>query len=113
MTPNFYERAGSFISPGDILGRLPYTRIPRPLRVTRKVPFSLPKKYTIQGQLREVFEVGRHTPEPDFNFEPPGEEIISNGKMSKAIFLTWGSEVEDDERSGNLQKRDWLIAPIF
>ncbi len=33
--------------------------------------------------------------------------------MAKAIFLTWGSEVEDDQRSGKLQKKEWLIAPVF
>ena len=36
-----------------------------------------------------------------------------HAKIAKAIFLTWGSEVEDDQRRGSLQKRDWLIAPVF
>jgi len=33
--------------------------------------------------------------------------------MSGAVFLTWGSEVEDDERGGKLHKKHWLIAPAF
>jgi hypothetical protein len=47
------------------------------------------------------------------NFDAPGEEILVAGKKSRAVFLTWGSEVEDDERRGNLHKKDWLIAPVF
>lgn len=113
MSGAFYAEAGSLISPGDLFDRLPYIRMPSPVKVARKYAGSLPKRASIQGELREVFEVGKHSPNPDFNFEPPGEEVISNGKMAMAIFLTWGSEVEDDERSGKLHKKDWLIAPVF
>ncbi len=113
MPEPFYENAGSLISPGDIFDELPYHRVPKPLMVARKPAFSLPKSYRIAGELREVFEVGKHTPLTPLNFNPPGEEILSNAKMAKAIFLTWGSEVEDDERRGKLHKKDWLIAPVF
>ena len=50
---------------------------------------------------------------PPLDFRPPGEETLVATKKARAIFLTWGSEVEDDERSGNLHKKDWLIAPVF
>ncbi|MBI1955619.1 MAG: hypothetical protein HYS38_04430 [Acidobacteria bacterium] len=113
MSEPFYVAAGSLISPGGIFDRLPYCRTPNPIRAARKPSYSLPKTYKIVGELREIFEVGKHTPQPDFNFEPPGEEILTNGRMAKAIFLTWGSEVEDDERSGKLHKKDWLVAPVF
>lgn len=113
MAEPFYEKAGSLISPGDIFHRLPYQRVPKPLRVARRIAYSLPKSSKIQGELRVILEVGKDTPKPDFDFDPPGEEILSNAKMAKAIFLTWGSEVEDDERSGKLHKKDWLIAPVF
>jgi hypothetical protein len=112
MTKHFYERTGKLISPGDIFEILPYVRVPSPLRVARKIPYTL-KEGAVQGELREILEVGRHKPDPDFDFNPPGEDVLSNGKMSRAIFLTWGSEVEGDERAGNLHKKEWLIAPVF
>jgi hypothetical protein len=115
MPDAFYEKVGSLISPGDVFDALPYIRIPRPLKVSRKVAFSLPPRCKIQGELREILEVGKHHPVPQFDFDPKGqgEEVLSTGKISKAIFLTWGSEVEGDERSGKLHKKDWLIAPVF
>jgi len=113
MMQDFYNKAGSLISPGDIFGELPYIRVPKPLRVARKFPGSLPKGIRLQGDLHEIFEYGKHSPSPAFNFDPPGEDVLSNAKMSKAIFLTWGSEVEGDERSGQLHKKEWLIAPVF
>jgi hypothetical protein len=113
MAHPFYDKAGSLISPGDIFDQLPYTRIPKPLRVARKFSGSLPKGVGVRGELREVFEYGRDRIDPPPNFKPPGEDVLCNTKMAKAIFLTWGSEVEDDQRSGKLPKREWLIAPVF
>jgi hypothetical protein len=115
MVPPFYERAGSLLSPGDIFETLPHIRVPSPIRIARKIRFTLPRRWKFDGELREILEVGKHHPDPEFDFDPrgDGEETLSIGKMSKAIFLTWGSEVEDDERSGKLHKKDWLIAPVF
>lgn len=115
MAPPFYEKTGSLISPGDLLASLPYVRVPKPLQVARKYRYSLPAKYKVQGDLREILEVGTHVADPEFDFEPhgEGEDVLSRAKVSAAIFLTWGSEVEDDERRGNLQRKDWLIAPVF
>lgn len=113
MAEPFYVKAGSLISPGDLFDTMPYHRVPKPLRVARKTAFTLPKTYKVQGELREILQVGKDNPIPDFNFAPPGEDILSNAKMAKAIFLTWGSEVEGDEISGNLHKKNWLIAPLF
>lgn len=113
MADDFYVKVGKLISPGDIFERLPYVKVPKSIQVARKFPGSLPKNIRIRGELREIFEYGRDTVDPDFDFEPPGEDALSKVKMAKAIFLTWGSEVEDDERSGNLHKKEWLIAPVF
>jgi hypothetical protein len=112
MAEHFYEKTGKLISPGDIFEMLPYVRVPKPLRVARKIRYTF-KDGTVQGELREILEVGKHKPTPDFDFSPPGEDVLSNGKMSRAIFLTYGSEVEGDERGGNLHKKEWLIAPVF
>ena len=115
MPESFYERTGSLVSPGDIFESLPYIRVPKPLRVARKPAYTLPKGFLnkVKGEIREIFEVGKQTTNPPMNFLPPGEEILVNAKIASAIFLTWGSEVEDDQRRGSLHKRDWLIAPVF
>jgi len=113
MPESFYQKTGSLVSPGDLLAPLPYSRVPKPLKVARKISRTLPKSFSIQGELREVLEVGKHDPTPKFSFDPPGEEIISRAQMATAIFLTWGSEVDDDKRGGGLQRKHWLIAPIF
>ncbi len=49
MAHPFYDKAGSLISPGDIFDRLPYTRIPKPLRIARKFSGSLPKGVSVRG----------------------------------------------------------------
>ena len=113
MPTPFYVAAGTLISPGDFFDHVPYIRVSDPLRVARKPSFSLPRTYKIKGELREILDPQSHTFHPPLNFNPPGEEILVAGKKGRAIFLTWGSEVEDDERRGKLNKKDWLIAPVF
>jgi hypothetical protein len=111
MTSSFYEKAGKLLSPGDIFNNLPSIRVPKPLRAARKVSFSLPSRFSIKGELRDVFDPAKHSPDPPFGH--PGEEVVVNGRLAKVIFLTWGSEVEQDERHGSLNKKDWLVAPVF
>jgi hypothetical protein len=113
MSEPFFTAVGSLISPGDLLGPLPYTRVPHPLKVARKVARTLPKGFAIQGELREILDPGVHAPSPAFNFDPPGEEILARSPKAMAVFLTWGSEVDDDKRGGGLHKKHWLIAPVF
>jgi len=113
LSSPFYIAAGPLLSPGDFFDYVPYVRVSDPLRVARKPSYSLPKTYKITGELREILDPEKHAIHPPLNFEAPGEEILVAGKKSRAIFLTWGSEVEDDERRGNLHKKDWLIAPVF
>jgi hypothetical protein len=113
MAESFYEKTGTLLSPGDFLAPLPYTRVPKPLRVARKIARTLPRQFNIQGELREILELGKHNPEPAFDFGVPGEEILSRAQMARAVFLTWGSEVEGDQRGGDLHKKIWLIAPVF
>jgi hypothetical protein len=110
---SFYIPAGTLLSPGDLFDYAPYSRLQTPLKVARKPAFSLPKTYHISGELRELLDPAKDSFKPPLNFAPPGEETLATVKMARAIFLTWGSEVEDDERRGQLQKKDWLIAPVF
>jgi hypothetical protein len=115
MPPAFYEKAGARLSPGDIFQSLPIARLPKPLRVVRKVKITLPPKIksAVRGDLREIFEVGKDVPNPGYNFDSPGEETVSYSRISMAIFLTWGSEVDSDVIAGKLNKKDWLIAPLY
>jgi|SRR5579862_2085648 len=111
MATAFYEKAGRLLSPGDIFSTLPCIRVPKPLRAARKVSFSLPARFSVKGELRDVFDPAEHDPDPPFGH--PGEEVLVNGRLAKVVFLTWGSEVEQDERHGSLHKKDWLVAPVF
>lgn len=112
MINTFYEKAGPLLSPGDVLGLLPYARVPKPIKVARKYPGSL-RGGPAQGDIRLILEVDKDTPTPPFDFESDGEEILLKAKMARAVFLTWGSEVDSDRQDGGLQKKDWLIVPIF
>jgi hypothetical protein len=58
-------------------------------------------------------QLGKDLSLEDSILDAAGEQILVAAKMSRAVFLTWGSEVEDDERSGKVEKKEWLIAPIL
>jgi len=113
MSLTFYEPCGSLISPGDILDKLPPVKLPAVLRAARKWSYNLPPRYPVRGQLHEVLEIGKDLDAKASQLETSGEQILVTAKAAKAIFLTWGSEVEDDERTGKVARKDWLIAPII
>lgn len=113
MMPTVYDRAGSLVTPGDLFENMAYYRVRYPFKVVRKYAKNLPAKLQTGRELKEVFEVGKEAPRPPLNFSPPGEEAIGNLKFARAIFLTWGSEVDSDIRDGNVASRDWHIAPVF
>jgi hypothetical protein len=113
MPLSFYEPCGSLISPGDILDKLPPVKLPPALRVARKWSYNLPPKYRVTGELHEVLEIGKNLDLQRSRLDSAGEQILVSAKAARAIFLTWGSEVEDDERSGKVDRKDWLIAPVI
>jgi hypothetical protein len=113
MSLSFYEPCGSLISPGDIIDTLPPVKLPATIRVARKWSQNLPPKYRVRGELHEVMQLGKDLSVEDSLLEGAGEQILVAAKMSRVVFLTWGSEVEDDERSGKVDKKFWLIAPIL
>jgi hypothetical protein len=112
MSLPFYELCGSLISPGDILDKLPLVKLPASLKVARKWPYNPPSKYQVKGRLHEVLEIGKDLHLDASQLESTGEQILIPARAARAIFLTWGSEVEDDERSGRLERKDWLVAPV-
>jgi hypothetical protein len=113
MPPSFYEPCGSLISPGDILDKLPPVKLPPTFRVARKWSQSLPPKYRVRGELHEVMEIGKDLSVEDSLLNGAGEKILVAAKTSRVVFLTWGSEVEADERGGKVDKKFWLVAPIL
>jgi hypothetical protein len=113
MSVSFFEPCGSLISPGDILDKLPPVKLPATIRIARKWSQNLPAKYRVRGELHEVMQLGNDLSMEDSLLDAAGEQVLVAAKMSRAVFLTWGSEVEDDERSGKVDKKDWLIAPIL
>src|SRR6266550_6553145 len=115
MPRDFYIPSQSKISPGDIFESLPYARIPKPLRVAKKLTVGLPPRVQakVRGELREILDVTIQGSMAGFDFSGQGEEILSRAKISRAIFLTWGGEVDADTGDGKLDRKDWLIAPLF
>jgi hypothetical protein len=112
MSPSPYQPSGSLISPGDILDKLPPVKLPTAIKVARKWAYNLPAKFQVKGELHDVLEVGKNLTLQDSKLGGMGEQVLVATKTSRVIFLTWGSEVEDDERSGKLDKKHWLVAPI-
>lgn len=112
MSQSFYEPCGSLISPGDVLDRLPPVKLPTPLRIARRWSYNLPPKFRVQGELHDVLEIGKNVNLEDSKIGGAGENVLVSTKATRVIFLTWGSEVEDDERSGKVERKDWLVAPI-
>lgn len=114
----FYAHPTSLISPGDIFPEIPVSVLVSPLRLLRKSKF-VPKAKFGQQDLRRVFTM------PDDLAQigelqittKKGEDTIATTRQGLAMFLSWGSQVESDEReiekSGDVQRRAWLAAPIY
>lgn len=104
------------ILPGDIFPDIPFPVITAPLRIVRPSPIQ-PKAKQAPMDLRQIFTMpGQPPPNLRLGLQE-GEEAISQTRCSKALFLTWGSDVEDDERRfverGRVGRKGWLAAPIY
>ncbi len=114
----FYAHPTSDISPGDIYPDVPIAVIVPPLRVLRPSKLNVPRKFGPQV-LRRVFSL----PEDAGKLENSniqgkgGEETVAVSRAGLAMLLSWGSQIEADERDmekrgGKAQNRGWLAAPI-
>src|SRR5208337_240138 len=114
----FYAHPTSLVSPGDIFPEIPISLVVPPLRVVRKSKFT-PKAKFGQQDLRRVFTL----PVDSGNLgattiaTKSGEDTLANTRVGLALFLSWGSQVEADERevsrSGEPKRKAWLAAPIY
>lgn len=111
----FYKCPTDVISQGDIFPSIPFPIILPPVKVARPSPFQ-PKAGRRSVELRQIYTLPAEPPGELRILSTEGEETLSKTRSSKAIFLTWGSDVEDDERRfadrRRVGKRGWLAAPV-
>jgi len=114
----FYAHPTSLISPGDVFPEIPISISVPPLRVVRKSKFSPKVKFGPQD-LRRIFTLPRDASElEDCKLSSKvGEETLIPTRLGPTMFLSWGSQVESDERdvaqSGDPKRKSWLAAPIY
>jgi hypothetical protein len=114
----FYAHPTADISPGDVFTEIPFSVAVAPTRVARTHSYSPPagrgpaefkRIYTLPQDLAALTNSRLSSQQ--------GEDILANVRFGKALFLSWGSEVESTlraiEHSGRIGKRAWLSAPIF
>lgn len=114
----FYAHPTALISPGDIFSEIPISLLVSPIRVARKSKFNPPAKFGPQD-LRRIY-----TLPPDAGLlqdcqlkTTHGEQVLAETRVGPAIFLSFGCQVEADERDIADQKKvkhkSWLAAPIY
>lgn len=114
----FYAHPTSLISPGDVFPDIPVSISIPPLRVVRKSKFVPKAKFGPQD-LRRIYTLPTDAGEiNDLKIGTKhGEETIAATRQGLAMFLSWGSQVEADEReiekSGDPQRKGWIAAPIY
>jgi len=114
----FYARPTPLVSPGDIFPGIPTSGMYAPLRILRKSKLNPPRKFGPQD-LRRVFIIPDEAGlVPDLRLETKqGEEGIAATRVGPVVFLSWGSQVEADERDIATAQRPkgkvWLAAPVF
>jgi hypothetical protein len=115
----FYAHITADISPGDIFCDIPFSVVVAPTRVARQSGWNPPAG---RGPVdfRRIFTIPRDQTDltnPQLNTQQ-GEEVLANARFGKALFLTWGSQVESTMRrisdsDGRVRKLSWLAAPIY
>jgi len=114
----FYAHPTDLISPGDVFPKIPVSISVPPLRIARKSKFSPPAKFGPQ-ELRRIYTIPEDSKQlADLRIEEKqGEETLVTTRVGPVLFLSWGSQVEGDERDimrkGKAQNKGWLGAPIY
>jgi hypothetical protein len=114
----FYARPTQLISPGDIFPEIPITVSVPPIKVARKSKYNPPAKFGPQD-LRRIFKLPEEAAlVANLRLSMrPGEEALVTTRVGPAIFLSWGSQVEADERDlrdqSKPKNKSWLAAPIY
>ena len=113
-----YAQPTALLSPGDVFPEIPFSVGVAPIRVARPSGWNPPAGRG-PADFRRIFTL----PQDHAALTNPqlltnqGEEALANTRVGKALFLTWGSEVESTLRiihhQNRVGKRSWLAAPIY
>ena len=111
-----YARPTGLISPGDISPSIPFPIVVSPLKIARRSGHQ-PRAGGGPADFRQIYTLPEQQPENLRLTTPEGEEALATTRALMAMFLTWGSDVEDDERRfadrGRIGRKGWLAAPIY
>lgn len=112
----FYARPQTEIFPGDISPSIPFPVVTAPLKIARPLPYT-PKAGKTPVDSRRIHTMPDATLINSKLEISNGEDALAKTRCSKAIFLTWGSDVDSDElritEHGKVGKRGWLAAPVY
>jgi hypothetical protein len=110
----FWNKPGKDIAPGDVFPALVLPAAIPPISTLKKSGLNLPAKHA-QQHLWERHALDPVDPPPEI-LDPSGMEIACRGRMSFAMFLTWGSDIDADlsALAGGKKPagRVWLAAPV-
>src|ERR1700687_1660965 len=111
-----YAHPTALLSPGDIFPEIPFSVNVAPTKVARRAGWNPPANRG-PADFRQIFTLPQdqaHLTNSQIQTNQ-GEDTLANTRVGKALFLTWGSEVESTlrfiERQGRTGKRSWLAAP--
>src|SRR5688572_1283419 len=112
----FWGKVTKYISPGDIFPDVPFACAKHPLRIIRKSDWNPPP-----GRRQDIYYLvnpASEAPKPPSKLTAKeGDDAEGIARLLPAMFLSWGSEVEDDqrniERTGRVGGRVWVAAPVY
>jgi hypothetical protein len=114
----FYAHPTANISPGDIFPDIPFSIAVAPTRVARTHSYT-PRTGYGPAEFKRIYTLPHDLPalsNPQLSTQQ-GEDMLANARFGKALFLSWGSEVDSTlraiDRSRRIGKRAWLAAPIY
>lgn len=115
---SFYAHPTADISPGDVFSNIPFSIALPPTRVARTHSYT-PRAGRGPAEFKRIYTLPQDLAgltNPQLSAQQ-GEDILANVRFGKALFLSWGSEVESTlrnmARSQRLGKRAWLAAPVY
>lgn len=113
-----YAHPSALLSPGDIFLEIPFSVGIAPLKVARRSGWNPPAGRG-PADFRRIFTLPQDRADLQNNMlsAAQGEDALAHTRVTKALFLTWGSEVESTlrtiSRQGRIGNRTWLAAPIY
>jgi hypothetical protein len=114
-----YAHPTTLLSPGDIFPSLPFNVLTSPIRIARRHAYNPPAGRG-PAEFRRIYTFPNDVAQLQGGVQietQQGEETLATTRVVKGMLLTWGSQIEADERTienqGRVGRRGWLAAPIF